>query len=52
VLRIHIRKLIKYGGAVSPCALIDVNPIPVRIVGRKTGKEENETLQEKYISCH
>jgi hypothetical protein len=26
-------------------------PIPVRMVGRKTGSEAKETLQEKYISC-
>ena len=26
-------------------------PISERIVGRKTGKEENETLQEKYIKA-
>jgi hypothetical protein len=35
---------------VRPWAWIEVNPIPVRIVGRKTGKELKETLHEKYIS--
>jgi hypothetical protein len=26
-------------------------PISVRMVGRKTGRELNDTLQEKYISA-
>lgn len=25
--------------------------MPVRMVGRKTGSEENETLQEKYMKA-
>lgn len=29
----------RYGGAVSPCAWIDENPISVRMVGRKTGRD-------------
>ncbi|KAI5293591.1 hypothetical protein KEM52_005394, partial [Ascosphaera acerosa] len=44
------RKLAKNGGAVSPCALIDVNPMSFRMVGRKTGSEEKLTLQLKYIN--
>ena len=28
-----------------------VKPISLRIVGRKTGKLEKETLHEKYMSC-
>jgi hypothetical protein len=27
------------------------NPISLRIVGRKTGKDENATFPLKYISC-
>ena len=29
---------------------MDVKPMPVRMVGRKTGRDANETLQEKYIN--
>ena len=46
-----IRKLKKYGGAERPCAVMDSKPISSRIVGRKTGKEENDTLHEKYINA-
>ena len=40
----------KNGGAVRPCALTAVKPISLRIVGRKTGRDEKLTLQLKYIS--
>ena len=45
-----MRKERKKGGAVRPWALIELKPISFRIVGRKTGNEEKETLQEKYIN--
>lgn len=45
-----MRKERKKGGAVSPCAFTALKPISFRIVGRKTGRDENETLQEKYIN--
>jgi hypothetical protein len=55
----------KYGGAVSPWALTAVNPtvwsasylqmvknpLSLRIVGKKTGRDAKLTLQEKYMSC-
>ena len=41
----------KYGGAERPWALIDEKPISERIVGRKTGRDEKETLHEKYIKA-
>jgi hypothetical protein len=40
----------KKGGAVNPCAFTAEKPISLRIVGRKTGREEKLTLQLKYIS--
>ena len=46
-----MRKLKKYGGAERPCAVTDSKPISSRIVGKKTGNEENETLHEKYINA-
>lgn len=42
-------KAMKYGGADRPWAFTAEKPISERIVGRKTGSEEKETLQEKYI---
>jgi hypothetical protein len=51
VLARQQRKATKEGGAVRPWALMEVNHMPVRIVGRKTGSEAKETLQEKYMSC-
>ena len=41
----------KYGGAERPWASIALKPISERIVGRNTGREEKETLQEKYINA-
>lgn len=41
----------KNGGAVRPCALMAVKPISLRMVGKKTGREEKLTLQLKYINC-
>src|SRR6266566_3899080 len=51
VVRMQHRKERKYGGAVRPWAWMEVKPMPVRMVGRKTGSDANETLHEKYISC-
>lgn len=45
-----LRKARKYGGAVRPCELIELNPMSVRMVGRKTGSDEKLTLQLKYIN--
>jgi hypothetical protein len=50
VVPIVQRKEAKNGGAVRPCALIAVKPISLRIVGKKTGREEKLTLQLKYIN--
>ena len=41
----------KYGGADKPWAWMDEKPISLRIVGRNTGRELNETLHEKYIKA-
>lgn len=49
VVAIVRRKARKYGGAERPCAWILVKPISERMVGRKTGRDEKDTLQEKYI---
>lgn len=40
-----------YGGADRPWALTDEKPISLRMVGKKTGRDEYDTLQEKYINC-
>jgi hypothetical protein len=37
----------RYGGAERPWARIEVKPMSVRMTGRKTGRLEYETLQEK-----
>ena len=50
VVAIVARKEAKNGGAVRPWALMAVNPISFRMVGRKTGSEEKLTLQLKYIN--
>jgi hypothetical protein len=45
-----IRKDTKNGGAVKPCALMELNPISFKMVGKKTGSDENATFPEKYIN--
>jgi hypothetical protein len=51
VVAMTTRKDRKNGGAVNPCAFIELKPISFRIVGKNTGSEENATLPEKYINC-
>jgi hypothetical protein len=41
----------KYGGADKPCEWIGEKPISLSMVGRNTGREEKETLHEKYINA-
>jgi hypothetical protein len=45
-----VKKERKKGGAVRPWASTLENPISARIVGRKTGSDENATFPEKYIT--
>jgi len=33
------------------CASMELKPISLSIVGRKTGSEEKDTLHEKYMSA-
>lgn len=39
----------KYGGAERPCALIDVYPMSLRMVGRKLDSAAKEKLQQKWM---
>ena len=50
VVAIVARKEAKKGGAVRPCALMAVNPISFRMVGKNTGSDEKLTLQLKYMN--
>ena len=46
---IATRKVRKYEGADRACEWSGKKQISLRIVGRNTGRQEKETLHEKYI---